>query len=200
MMMSLSRKSVYCEICGREIPEISAFKIFVEGSMVIVCPTCYAKYVAKRKEESVNIRSRMISSTKVSNRSQGQRSLSNTSVTRSSLQRRASPNMSLKNVERYEIDPSYPEIIRKAREAKNMTIKDLALRLRESENIIKRIEAGRLTPSIELARKIEEVLGVKIIVTRVEDIDREVRISKESSEKDLMLGDLITVKRKNIDK
>jgi ribosome-binding protein aMBF1 (putative translation factor) len=85
--------------------------------------------------------------------------------------------MSLKNVERYEIDPSYPEIIRKAREAKNMTIKDLALRLRESENIIKRIEAGR-----------------------VEDIDREVRISKESSEKDLMLGDLITVKRKNIDK
>jgi putative transcription factor len=81
-----------------------------------------------------------------------------------------------------------------------MTIKDLALRLRESENIIKRIAAGRLTPSIELARKIEEVLGVKIIVTRVEDIDREVRISKESSEKDLMLGDLITVKRKNIDK
>ncbi|MEZ0289733.1 MAG: multiprotein bridging factor aMBF1 [Sulfolobales archaeon] len=181
--MSSQRRIVYCEICGREISEKASFKIFVEGSMITVCPECYSKYVMQR------------SSRERSAREPVERTATRTLIRESkttSLKRVTS--QSIRSLERYEIDPMYPEIIRKAREAKNMSTKDLAMRLRESENVIKRIESGKLTPTIELAKRIEEVLGVRIVVPRVEE--REEQMSRTSTSSGVTLGDLVVVKKR----
>ncbi|MGC9148953.1 MAG: multiprotein bridging factor aMBF1 [Sulfolobales archaeon] len=191
------QRTVFCEICGREIPEASAFKIYVENIEMIVCPTCYLKYVSGGAKDIGREGVKDVDTIKRNQRISTESSARHHTSTlvgfqRSSIKRTQKVN--LKIVEKYEIDPNYPEIIRRAREQKNMSTKDLALKLGESENVIKRIETGKLTPTIELARKIENILGVKIIVMKTEEeaiTPREVRISS-----DLTLGDVITVRKK----
>ncbi|MEM4484936.1 MAG: multiprotein bridging factor aMBF1 [Sulfolobales archaeon] len=182
--MGSSKKAVYCEICGREISEHAVFKIYVEGSEFTVCPECYSKHIMGRSRNSQQRAS--TSSLQSSN-------ISNIRRTTTSTPRRTST--SSKIIEKYEIDPMFPEIIRRAREKKGLTTKDLALKLRESENVIKRIESGRLTPTIELARRIEDILGVKILVPRVEEKEIPESTKKDLRE-DLTLGDLATLKKK----
>jgi len=190
---------VSCEICGKEIPEASAFRIYVENTELIVCPTCYFKYISSGGKasskfgvkESVSL-SKESYKTSAENVTKRNVSFPISSLSTKSVSRR-SQQVNLRIVERYEIDPNYPEIIRRAREQKNMSTKDLALKLGESENVIKRIEAGKLVPPIDLAKKIESVLGIKIIIMRIEDelIDSSGRISSE-----LTLGDIITIRKR----
>lgn len=188
------RRTVTCEICGREVPEVSVFRVFVEGSMMVICPSCYARYVSRRPREEAQRPSPQQAQPRTAlQRPAGmstQRPLSSTG-------RRPSTTLSPRLMERYEVDPSYPEIIRRGREAKGMTTRDLAQRLGESENVIKRIEAGRLTPSIELAKKIEEVLGVKILVARVEETEKTGQTPARAPERDLTLGDLVVVRKRD---
>ena len=193
------QKMVSCEICGKEIPEASAFRIYVENTELIVCPTCYFKYISSGGKasskfgvkESVSL-SKESYKTSAENVTKRNVSFPISSLSTKSVSRR-SQQVNLRIVERYEIDPNYPEIIRRAREQKNMSTKDLALKLGESENVIKRIEAGKLVPPIDLAKKIESVLGIKIIIMRIEDelIDSSGRISSE-----LTLGDIITIRKR----
>jgi putative transcription factor len=76
---------------------------------------------------------------------------------------------SLGAAERYEVVPDYAEIIRRARERLGWSHKVLAEKVRESERTIKRIEAGELVPTIDLARRLEKVLGVKLLEPVVEE-------------------------------
>lgn len=62
------------------------------------------------------------------------------------------------------VDPGYPEIIKRAREKKGMKIDELARRINEKESVISHLETGQLSPTLGLARKLEEFLGVKLIV------------------------------------
>lgn len=58
---------------------------------------------------------------------------------------------------------NYGEIIRSARERMGWTRDVLAAMVGEKESTIRRIEAGQLEPTIDLARKLEKVLKVKLI-------------------------------------
>lgn len=193
---------VYCEICGREIPETSAFKIYVENTEMIVCPTCYFKYISgSTKDENRNkpmtLASTTFNKTRESSHTRFEPGKSSV-VNVSSRTSHAPKGVSLKIVERYEIVSNYHEVIKKAREQKGLSTKDLAIKLGESENVVKRIESGRLIPSIELAKRIENVLGVKIIVVRVEE-EKEIesRESRTESSRELTLGDVVAIKKKN---
>ncbi len=62
-----------------------------------------------------------------------------------------------------EISEDYNIKIKKARESKNLTIKDLALKINEKESLLHKIENKHIKPTLDLARKIENKLGIKII-------------------------------------
>jgi len=194
------QRTVYCEICGREIPEASAFKIYVENIEMIVCPSCYLKYISGGSRNIGRSSVEGSDTIKKNQRISTESSVKHTTFTPMMPQRsgvKRAQQVNLKIVEKYEIDPNYPEIIRRAREQRNMSTKDLALRLGESENVIKRIEAGKLTPTIDLARKIENILGVKIIVMKTEEevlTSSSSKLAKVSS--DLTLGDVVTIRKK----
>ncbi|MEM3369509.1 MAG: multiprotein bridging factor aMBF1 [Candidatus Micrarchaeia archaeon] len=91
-----------------------------------------------------------------------------------------------------EVVDDFAEIIRKEREKKGMTLKQLAAAIAEKESYIDRIERDEVIPSEKVARKLEKFFNVKLL--------EEVVVSKESKEKtideSLTLGDVIEIKKK----
>lgn len=73
----------------------------------------------------------------------------------------------------------------------------LAEAVKEGENVIKRIEAGRLVPSIDLARRLEQVLGIKLLEPVVESTFESYQsFSRSRVSKELTLGDIVAIRKK----
>ncbi|MCF8884168.1 MAG: helix-turn-helix domain-containing protein [Nitrososphaerota archaeon] len=72
-------------------------------------------------------------------------------------------------IEDIEYVEDFGRLIRDAREKMGLTQEELANQLNERVTIIKKIEAGEFKPSIELARRIEKLLKIKIIVPSIEE-------------------------------
>jgi len=62
-----------------------------------------------------------------------------------------------------EIVEDYAKIIRAARERAGLPLSVVAERISEKESYIHAIEGGRLGPTLEVARKLEKELGIKLV-------------------------------------
>jgi len=71
----------------------------------------------------------------------------------------------------------------------------LAEAVKESENVIKRVEAGRLTPSVDLALKLEKALGIKLLEP-IADVEVTSQNITSKPKKDLTLGDVVVIRKK----
>jgi putative transcription factor len=156
-------------MCGRELDAREAKRAIVEGSLLILCPDCYRRLSKEGvvKEPPMQSRSRQVK----------QRPMPQPQVKQQS-----------RKLEEYEVVEDYASRVKSARERLGWSQEVLALKIGESVNTVKRIEAGKLKPSIELARKLERVLGVKLL----EPIVEEERSLQSGSDRDFMtIGDLI---------
>jgi len=154
-------------MCGKAISASEMYQAIVEGTMLKVCQSCckYGK-VTKLPEPPVL-------------KEKG----------RGALQ----PRM-LEEIEEM-VTEGYAEIIKAAREAKNLKQEDLAKNINEKESLLHRIETGHMEPNIPLARKLEHALGIKL----VEQVKLQGGVSTgiKKSPSNLTLGDVITIKRRN---
>ncbi|MCS7095426.1 MAG: helix-turn-helix domain-containing protein [Thaumarchaeota archaeon] len=75
----------------------------------------------------------------------------------------------VERVERYELVEGYGEVVRRAREARFLTREQLAELVGEKVSTIKRVENGELRPSMELARKLEKTLKIKLLVESTDE-------------------------------
>jgi putative transcription factor len=91
------------------------------------------------------------------------------------------------------IVPDYGDIIRKTRESLNLRQEDLAKKLAEKESLIQKIESSHLEPSIELARKLEKHLNIKLI----EKHEEKKQVMKGTGGDKFTIGDIINIKRKD---
>ncbi|HLH45411.1 MAG TPA: multiprotein-bridging factor 1 family protein [bacterium] len=66
----------------------------------------------------------------------------------------------------YDIIDNYFQIVKEAREKNGATIPELALKVGIKESVLRRIEAGRLQPDIETAKKLERFLHVTLLTKR----------------------------------
>lgn len=82
--------------------------------------------------------------------------------------------------------------IREKRESLGLKQKEFAQRIAEKESLLHKIETGGFTPGIELARRIERVLGITIL-EKTEQFETELPKAKDSA---LTLGDIIAVRKK----
>ncbi|WFD33868.1 multiprotein-bridging factor 1 [Malassezia cuniculi] len=60
------------------------------------------------------------------------------------------------------VPPTVGKLISQARQAKNMTQKDLSTRINEKPNVVSEYEQGRAIPNPQILGKMERVLGVKL--------------------------------------
>ena len=58
---------------------------------------------------------------------------------------------------------NYNQVFRKAREDKNLSMEDLAKKMRESESFLHKIEQGKLKPNDRVLLKIYDFLGVTLV-------------------------------------
>mgnify|MGYP001609896544 CR=1 FL=1 len=85
----------------------------------------------------------------------------------------------------------YADIIKKKRESVGMTQKDFANKLNEKESIIHKLETGAFEPSLALAKKLEKLLGVKLI----EEYTEKSEGMKKKMGEGFTLGDFIKLKK-----
>ncbi|MEM3319711.1 MAG: multiprotein bridging factor aMBF1 [Metallosphaera sp.] len=151
----------YCEICGSEI-EGQGYHVKIEGSPMIICRRCYEK----NKKHLVMI-------------------------PKETKQVQTRPKTIVKRDEvELDIDENYPRIIREGRERMHLSTNELAEKMKVKENIIKRIELGKLKPTISEARVIERILGVKLVV----EVSSGKKETSESDSQTLTLGDIIKIR------
>ncbi len=180
----MSSDITYCEMCGKPMRKREAKVVYVEGTRLVLCFSCYSK-VSKRAV-STELRE-ATQKTELARPSQSKPSLTTQKATKMTQK-------SSKAVDEYEVVPDYYERIRKAREKLGWSQKVLANAVKESENVIKRIEAGRLVPSIDLARKLENVLKIQLLEPVV---DTEVNTLKSlgKSTTGLTIGDVMVLRK-----
>ena len=89
-----------------------------------------------------------------------------------------------------EIVDDYAARIKNARMEKGLTQKDLALQMMVRELLIKKIEKGELIPEEEVRKKLEKVLGIKLVDVVASDAE-----SKAQAKITQTLGDLTIIRK-----
>jgi putative transcription factor len=101
----------------------------------------------------------------------------------------------VERVERYEFVEDLGNVVRKAREARFLTREQLAEMVGEKVSTIRRIENNELKPSFELARKLEKVLKVKLLVEATDEVFE--RVVTRAQRRGLTIGDVLREQFKN---
>jgi putative transcription factor len=101
----------------------------------------------------------------------------------------------VERVERYEFVEDLGNVVRKAREARFLTREQLAEMVGEKVSTIRRIENNELKPSFELARKLEKVLKVKLLVEATDEVFESV--VTRAQRRGLTIGDVLREQLKN---
>ncbi len=147
-----------CELCGRQTKNI--YVVEVENVELRTCASCAkGKKVIRTELEQVK---------------------------QSSNNRRATPKP-MKEEDKPLVD-DYAKVIRDARVQMKLPIKVLAEMINEKEGLILRVEEERTMPSIELTKKLEKLLKIKLTYEPVQDTNKYNTGKKNSS---VTIGDFV---------
>jgi putative transcription factor len=104
-----------------------------------------------------------------------------------------------KGIEELEIVMDYAKRIRNVRNNLRLNQDQFAQKLNEKPSLLRRIEAGKVEPTIKLAKKIQEVYKIKLLkkIDETEISVRETKFMKKSTGSSL--GDIAFIKKKNKD-
>ena len=133
-----------CEVCGKIILR-KPLKVTIEGAVMVVCGKC-----SKLGTVYMEKKSPLFSSQRM-------------------ITRRIAPPKVYKKKDRHEINETLELIdnfnmrIRKARERLNLAHEDLGRKIGEKVSVLKKIEAGKMTPTNQLAKKLEHTLKIKLL-------------------------------------
>ncbi len=172
---------VECELCGRPIVGRS-YRITVEGAELTVCNSCYLRMLSRK----VGGQAKTTYPLKTIPQTRKQ-----TTVSPKPKIPRRTPAFDIE----YEIVEDYALKIKKARERLGWSLNILAQKVREKESVLRRIEQGKLTPPMDLAKKLEKILGIKLLEPTVEEYSL-----KRIGNKDLTLGDIVVIRKKKGEK
>jgi putative transcription factor len=140
-----------CELCGRAITRYH--EVIIDGVVMKVCDDC-AKYGKEIKKKVVTIRSEQ-----PIRQPQKQGIMNNQFVPSPSPKRKPSLNVD----DSEEPVENFGMMIKKKREEMRLSQEELALKLQEKKNLIAKIEREEIKPDRQTARKIEKLMGIKII-------------------------------------
>lgn len=88
----------------------------------------------------------------------------------------------------FRVNSNYASLLRQARERKGLSQEDFARSLQERESVVAKWEQGKMQPSVEIARRLEKMLGVSLVV---EDIEQSFEKEKPAAADGFTLGDFM---------
>jgi len=86
--------------------------------------------------------------------------------------------------------------IRQAREKSGLSQKEFAMKLSERESMIQHLENGQTKPAVDMARKLERLLNIKLIEEMKEEVPQDDEEEKAPSSGVLTLGDVIKIRKR----
>jgi putative transcription factor len=161
-----------CEMCGAE-GKGPLKRIKIEGAELLVCNAC-AKYGVEIQPPQ---RSSAAQPVKVFDQS-GQRIVS-AKKTRDMFDQMGG-----------DLVEDYADRIKEARSKLGMTSKDLALAMMEREILVKKIEKGELIPEDDVRKKLEKVLGIKLMESSESE-----STNQQHTRLNTTMGDVIRIKK-----
>ncbi|MFX1280149.1 MAG: multiprotein bridging factor aMBF1 [Promethearchaeota archaeon] len=167
-----------CPICGGIIWGRGQ-RVLIEGAKIVVCDNC-AQHGKKIYRPPSNIHSKNTSHVKPQTISKKQRVKS-------------------KDVEELEIVADYAKKIRNARTNLNLNQDQFAQKLNEKPSLLRRIEAGKVEPTVKLAKKIYKIYNIQLIK---KPNDPEINIQETKFMKrsgGSSLGDIAFIKKRSKD-
>jgi len=160
-----------CSICGSIIWG-KGVKVLIEGAKITVCQAC-AKHGKKIYIPQIS-------------KPKQKKSLQ----TKSTFKK-------LELDDGLEIVSDYHHKIRKARQSLSLNQDHFAQKLNEKPSLMRRIEAGKVEPTIKLAKKIERVYNIKLL-KKIDDPEASVQTDKFLKRSTgRSLGDIAFIKKKD---
>ena len=141
-----SSNEIECPLCGGKIWK--AQRVIIEGAKLTVCQSCAQHGTKIIQKEKLKYNKAPLS----------QRA--KTGSTKKTFQSRETS---------IEIVPDYAKKIRNARMNKKLNQEQFAQKLNEKPSLLRRIESGKVEPTIKLAKKIEKVYGT-ILLRKADDV------------------------------
>jgi putative transcription factor len=166
-----------CEVCGREVPSVQ--EVTLEGAKLLTCSRCAKLGQPAHKSQPAQAPPRPAPP-----------SYMNPERIRT-LPLHREP-IKPRRAER-EIVPveNFAALVRKAREQRGLSHKEVARQLNERESVIAKLETGKMTPTTNLARKMERLFKLTLL-EEAESLDT--YPGKSSSP--TTFGDVVEVRKK----
>jgi putative transcription factor len=170
---------LFCEICGREIVGKPG-RSLVEGARLIVCQQCS------------NIGTKLPS---FPDRPAPRPSAGRPSFAFASSRTHAPIEKLPKAVEESDLIEEYPEAVKEARAKLGLSQQDLAFKAKEKVTVIQKIEIGKMLPTMRLAKELEHILRVRLLVPR-DELDIPAPPRRQAPSPGVTLGDVALVRHK----
>jgi len=165
-----------CEMCGESIRGVPKL-IRVEGAELQVCSRCGKFGTEVQQVRRTDVRP------PAGRPSQSTRAQAATTMP-------AQRKRDMFDYMEGEIVEDYADRVKKARMEKGLSLKDLALQLMVRELLIKKIENGELIPEEEVRKKLEKVLGIKLVDVVSADAEKKTQAKITQT-----LGDLTIIEK-----
>ncbi len=167
-----------CEICGARAPKLR--RTIIEGSVMNVCPDCFNTLTKKTPVENVFAKP---GGTLV------KKPVAAKPVTVKKIEKKT-PVENVSLAESVELASNYRELIKSRRRKLGWSEEDLGEKTGLKTSLIKKIETGKITPSVVDVRKIEDALKIKLL-TSIKQEAAPVKHLAKSSSSALTLGDIL---------
>lgn len=131
-----------CEVCGREIFGNPNYRV-IEGGKLTVCGQC--TQFGQQEWDPTRPQARK------------------TPTRRRSAQPRPRRRSDIDSAENLELVEGYGMLVKKARQKKGLSVEDFAKQIREKESVVKKLEKENMNPPMNLVKKVQNSLGVKIL-------------------------------------
>ena len=159
----------FCEMCGKQ----GTTKADVEGVELITCKDCSKYGIIKKSFREPIKKSFTKRFDKVSPKN----------------------NNEIRKKNSFKLIDSFSSILQKSRQEKGLKQEDFAKFLNERESLVSKWEQGSITPNIEVAKKLERKLGLKLI-EKEEEKKEDKDSFKNRLNKEFTLGDFIKVRKR----
>jgi len=153
-----------CELCGKETDKL--FVVMIEGSKLNVCKECssFGRVIKVIEEKPVE----------------------------NVVKKTRKKQQVVKQEPEFVMVKNFGSIIRKKREELGLKQEEFAKKLSIKESLLHKIETSDFEPDLDLARKLEKMLKVKL----VEEVTPLNFSTQKSKSTELTIADLIKIKRR----